>query len=163
MKRFSAVLAMGVILLFACIFAAGCASRDVPGTPVTATLTPAPVSSPGTTYTVTSAPGPTQIMPADEAVSVTVSRNTITTDPTITTTFNGGMGLGMTERMDVTVIRTDGTEEKGNRDNPQMGTTVTLMGDVGTDRVIVNVTMTSGDQYTLVNRDYPFPGGGSTA
>lgn len=99
---------------------------------MTATLTPAPVASPKTTYTVTSAPGPTWIMPADEAVGVIFSHNTITTDPKIPTTFNGGMGPGMVGRMDVTVILTDGTEENEKRNNAQMSPTVTLMGDAGT-------------------------------
>jgi len=34
---------------------------------------------------------------------------------------------------------------------------VTLMGTLKTDRVIVVMTMTSGDQYTVIDNDYPFP------
>ncbi|MDD1703369.1 MAG: hypothetical protein LUQ31_10360, partial [Methanoregula sp.] len=89
----------------------------------------------------------------------TVDRNTITENPTIITTFNGGLGLGMTERMDVTVIRSDGLTETGYRDNPGTGSSVTLMGTTGNDRVIVDVTMTDGSQYTIIDKYYPFPGG----
>ena len=39
---------------------------------------------------------------------------------------------------------------------------VTLMGTTATDRVIVEVTMTSGDQYTIIDQYYPFPGSGNT-
>ena len=70
--------------------------------------------------------------------------------------FNGGKGLGMVQKMAVTVIRSDCVTENGYRDNPGMGATVTLMGTTQTDRVIVVVTMTSGDQYTIIDRDYPF-------
>jgi len=72
------------------------------------------------------------------------------------------MGLGMIEYMDVTVIRSDGLVETGHRDNPAMGTEVTLMGTTASDRVIVSVTMTSGDQYTIIDQYYPFPGSGNT-
>jgi hypothetical protein len=71
------------------------------------------------------------------------------------------MGLGMTERMDVTVIRSDGIVETGYRKNPAMDDGVTLMGTTATDRVIVVVTMTSGDQYTVIDQYYPFPGSGN--
>jgi len=91
-------------------------------------------------------------------VSVTVNRNVVSTDPTITVTYNGGKGLGMTTRMDVTVIRSDGVVENGSREDPVMGSSITLMGTTGNDRVIVAVTMTSGDQYTIVDKYYPFPG-----
>jgi hypothetical protein len=37
-----------------------------------------------------------------------------------------------------------------------MGETVTLMGTTTTDRVIVVMTMTSGDQYTIIDGLYPF-------
>jgi hypothetical protein len=64
----------------------------------------------------------------------------------------------MIQRMAVTVIRSDCVTEQGLRDNPGMGASVTLMGTTSTDRVIVVVTMTSGDQYTVIDKDYPFPG-----
>ena len=81
-------------------------------------------------HPVISAPGPTWIMPADEAVRVTVSRNTITMDPKITTTFKGGDGAGH-GRARGRHRNPDGWD-RGKRNNPQIGTTVTLKGDAGT-------------------------------
>jgi hypothetical protein len=64
----------------------------------------------------------------------------------------------MVKSMAVEVIRPDCVTEQGRRDNPGIGTCVTLVGTTGTDRVIVMVTMTSGDHYTVIDKDYPFPG-----
>ena len=152
-------------LLIICILCAGCTSPAVqpqtrPATPTpVAGVTPLPVQPVPSTQACSLVPGPTQIVPQDESVSVTVNRNTITENPTITTTFNGGTGLGMVERMNVTVIRSDCVREQQNRDNPGMGTSITLMGTTKTDRVIVVMTMTSGIQYTVIDQDYPFPRG----
>ena len=101
--------------------------------------------------------GPTQAVPDYESVSVTVNRNSITENPSIAIVFNGGLGLGMVEQMNVTVIRSDCVREQQTRNSPVMGETVTLMGTTRIDRVIVVVTMTSGDQYTITDEDYPFP------
>ncbi|HNX17159.1 MAG TPA: hypothetical protein PKM50_02400 [Methanoregula sp.] len=163
MKRSPFADFMIVVCIFALAFAPGCTSRSGSDTPVqvpqTTFLVPSQVPA---TPTYSSTPGPVQTVPDYESVSVTVDRNTITENPTITTTFNGGMGLGMIEYMDVTVIRSDGLVETGHRDNPAMGTEVTLMGTTASDRVIVSVTMTSGDQYTIIDQYYPFPGSGNT-
>jgi hypothetical protein len=113
-------------------------------------------ASPSSVYSST--PGPVQTVPDYESVTVSVKRNVVSTDPTIAITYDGGKGLGMTTRMDVTVIRSDGVTETGSRNNPVMGTSITLMGTTGNDRVIVAVTMTSGSQYTIIDKYYPFPG-----
>jgi hypothetical protein len=97
------------------------------------------------------------MVPSYQSVSVSVDRNTITSDPTITVTFNGGQGNGMVQQMNVTVVRSDCVTEQAARKNPVMGESVTLMGTLKTDRVIVVMTMTSGDQYTVIDNDYPFP------
>jgi len=96
-------------------------------------------------------------VPDYESVSITVDRNTITENPTITTSFNGGQGLGMVQSMTVTLTRSDCTVDQQTRKNPGIGTSVTQMGTTKTDRVTVSVLMTSGDQYTVVDQDYPFP------
>jgi hypothetical protein len=102
-------------------------------------------------------PGPRQTLPAYEDVSITVDRNTITDEPTITVRFDGGLGNGMVQRMTVTIIRSDCVTEQQFRDNPVVGTSITQMGTLGIDRVIVVLVMTSGDQYTVIDQDYPFP------
>jgi hypothetical protein len=65
----------------------------------------------------------------------------------------------MIEHMDVTVIRSDGVEETGSVAHPTTGAKVTLSGTTTTDHVIVSVTMTSGELYTIIDNYYPFPGG----
>ena len=152
------------LVLILCVIAAGCAQYAPKTVPVTVTATPLPVFSPPPTTspppakTCSLTPGPTQEVPEYESVSISVDRNTISENPTITTSFNGGKGLGMVQRMAVTIIRSDCVTVQGLRDDPGMGASVTLMGTTGTDRVIVVVTMTSGNQYTVIDKDYPFPG-----
>ena len=160
MYRLSRFPVFFVIGLLGFLAVAGCTAPQgtilptgVPASPVPTLLSATP------TLTYPSTPGPTQTVPEYESVSVTVQRNTITENPTITATFNGGMGLGMTERMDMTVIRSDGITETGHANNPTMGRSITLMGTTATDRVIVTLTMTSGDQYTVIDQYYPFPDG----
>ena len=147
------------IVFLACILAAGCTQPQTPA-PVPATTLPATplpvqtqvVETPACSLT----PGPTQVVPDYESVSITVDRNTISEDPTITTTFIGGLGLGMVQTMTVTLIRSDCVTDTQVRDNPGMGTSVTQMGTTETDRVKVDLVMTSGDQYTVIDQDYTF-------
>jgi hypothetical protein len=97
------------------------------------------------------------MLPSYEDVSITVDRNTIDKNPTITTRFDGGRGLGMVRRMTVTIVRSDCITEQEIRDNPKIGTSVTLMGTTKTDRVIVVLLMSSGDEYTVIDALYPYP------
>ncbi|MHB8165063.1 MAG: hypothetical protein ACYDDV_12135, partial [Methanoregula sp.] len=82
------------LALILCVLAMGCtqpapAPVPVPATPLpVATTLPVPVSPTAQTCSLT--PGPTQQVPEDESVSITVNRNTISENPTITTRFNGG-------------------------------------------------------------------------
>jgi hypothetical protein len=149
-----------VAVMIVCVLAGGCtfSPAQPAASPSAPAISPAatPVLTPAMTFPAT--PGPVQSVPDYESVTVTVNRNVVSTDPTITATYNGGKGLGMTTRMDVTVIRSDGQVETASRNKPQMGTAITLMGTTGNDRVIVAVTMTSGDQYTIIDGYYPFPG-----
>lgn len=160
MHRLSRYSLFFVICLLGFLAVAGCTAPQGIVLPTGAPSSPVPTLLSATpTLTYPSTPGPTQTVPEYESVSVTVQRNTITENPTITATFNGGMGLGMTERMDMTVIRSDGITETGHANNPAMGRSITLMGTTATDRVIVTLTMTSGDQYTVIDQYYPFPDG----
>ena len=153
-----------VIMLLACVLAAGCTQPQAPApTPTPTPTLERPMTPVGTPIPATPAcsltPGPTENVPDYESVSITVDRNTISEDPTITTRFNGGQGLGMVQLMTVTLIRSDCTTDVQTRENPGIGTSVTQMGTTGTDRVKVDVVMTSGIQYTVIDGQYPFPGG----
>jgi len=156
MKQFC--LPLVVITLVLCVLIGGCTSQapPVPPTSVPVTTTQQ-VPTPTQTPSCSLVPGPTQQVPEYESVDVTVERNSITADPTISAVFNGGQGLGMVQLMNVTVIRSDCITENDARNHPGMGETVTLMGTTKTDRVIVVMTMTSGDQYTIIDGLYPFP------
>jgi hypothetical protein len=159
MKKASLVLIPLTLVL--CVLIGGCIQSASPSP-----FTPTPVV-PATTsrqaqpanpldQTCSLEPGPTQIVPEYESVSVTVNRDPNTENPTIAIVFDGGLGLGMVQRMNVTIIRSDCVTEQGTRDNPVMGETVTLMGTTLIDRVIVVMTMTSGNQYTIIDDDFPF-------
>jgi hypothetical protein len=158
MYRFSRHLLVLCICLAALLVVAGCTTNPNRITAPVITPTP-PTQDVAAVPTYSATPGPTQTVPAYESVSVTVQRNTITENPTIIATFNGGMGNGMVERMDMTVVRSDGITETGHANNPAVGRSITLMGTTGNDRVIVTLTMTSGDQYTVIDKYYPFPDG----
>ncbi|MDP3395797.1 MAG: hypothetical protein Q8S57_03915 [Methanoregula sp.] len=151
------------LILMLCVLIGGCVQSSPPSpatpapTPSVAFVTPQQTQIPQPPQACSLIPGPIQIVPEYESVSVTVNRNTITENPTIAIVFNGGLGLGMVTKMNVTVIRSDCVREQQNRNNPVMGDTVTLMGTTRTDRVIVVMTMTSGSQYTIIDKDYPFP------
>jgi hypothetical protein len=149
------VLSIAVVILF--VISAGCIHSPTTTTaPVTTQtiVTPLPLT---TAVTCSLTPGPRQTLPSYEDVSITIDRNTITEDPTITARFDGGLGNGMVQRMTVTIIRSDCVTEQQFRDNPVVGTSITQMGTLETDRVIVVLVMTSGDQYTVIDQDYPFP------
>jgi hypothetical protein len=147
-----------VIILVLCVLTGGCTSQAPPVPPTTVPVTTTQqVPTPTQTPACSLVPGPTQVVPDYESVSVTIQRNSITADPTISAIFNGGQGLGMVVLMNVTVIRSDCIVENEARNHPAMGETVSLLGTTKTDRVIVVVTMTSGDQYTIIDGLYPFP------
>lgn len=146
------------LVLIASILIGGCVQKPSPVVP-----TPIPVTTPIPTPVVTETPacslvpGPTQVLPSYEYVSVSVDRNTISADPTIAVSFNGGKGNGMVVLMNVTVVRSDCVTEHEDRNYPFVGDSVTLMGTTRSDRVIVVMTMTSGDLYTIIDDLYPFP------
>ena len=156
MRRYSRSILSLVVVLG--LITAGCL-QVTPGSSGTSTTGPAGTTvlppSPGNACSLT--PGPFQTLPAYEDVSITVDRNTITKDPAITVRFDGGRGLGMVQRMTVTIVRSDCVTEQEIRNNPKIGTSVTLKGTTGTDRVIVVLLMTSGVQYTVTDAGYPFP------
>ncbi|MFA5267727.1 MAG: hypothetical protein WC379_07120 [Methanoregula sp.] len=156
--KINAILLVAIVLPL-CILVAGCTTQSAQPVPipVTTSFAPPQEQTPVPTRTCSLVPGPTQVVPDYESVSITVDRNPITENPTITTSFNGGQGLGMVQSMTVTLTRSDCTVDQQTRKNPGIGTSVTQMGTTKTDRVTVSVLMTSGDQYTVVDQDYPFP------
>ena len=142
------------------IITAGCTQQGT-GTPVQTTYsTTVPTSLPSTPVPVVTSyslvPEPTDIVPPEYSVTVTVEKNTISTDPYITVSFRGGQGLGFVEQMQAIVYTSDGREEEGTRNNPQMNTQIILPGTTGTDRVMVYVVLDTGDRYKVIDQDMPF-------
>jgi hypothetical protein len=147
-----------VILLVPVILAAGCVSYPVSPpavtTPTTATTaTPFPIQ---TTLALSVVPEPTDVMPPVYAVTVQVTRNTIATDPSITISFRGGAGLAFTQSMDATVIHPDGSTASDTVDRPQVGSEIVLPGTTRTDRVVVHVTIATGERYSVFDEAMTF-------
>lgn len=139
-------------LLVICIAALGMAGCTIPVTP-----------SPGTTTVPTATPSlpdmipqPTSVVPPYYNVSIQVMKNTVSTNPYISVTFNGGQGLGFATLMEATVILSDGIVESKSVSSPAIGTELLFDGTTRTDRVIVNVSYVDGSTYTVKDVLVPF-------
>jgi hypothetical protein len=140
-----------VVLLVICIgilYMAGCTTPTPPG-PGT-TVPTAPPSIPDLV------PRPTSVVPPYYNVSVQVMKNTISTNPYISVTFNGGQGLGFATLMEATAILSDGIIESQSAKDPAIGTELLFNGTTRTDRVIVNVSYVDGNTYTVKDVLVPF-------
>ncbi len=137
------------------IIAAGCSSPDRPGIPPTQTPAATPVwttpQEPVPATTASTIPGPTDTLPQQWPLSITVEKSGMYST-TVITHFNGGKGLVFVSRMDVRVTHPDGTVLTGGIVKPGMGDTVEIPGTSGTDRVEVTVTMVSGDTYKVIDQ-----------
>jgi hypothetical protein len=143
-----------LFLLAACMAAVLIAGCTLPTTPPEGT--PAPTPTPTITPPGDMVPQPTSVVPPYYAVSVQVMKNTISTNPWISVTFEGGQGLGFATLMEATVIRSDGLIEMKSAQNPAIGTQLLLNGTTRTDRAIVNVTFVNGQTYTVKDELVPF-------
>ena len=151
------ILSVLIAALVCTILFSGCSSQ-VPEPPATTPATPMAEETvetpPTTTYSLI--PDPTDVIPPIYSVNIQVSKNTISTDPSITISFRGGQGLGFVESMDATVIRSDGQVETQSIESPQIGSEIVLEGTTHTDRVIVFVTIDTGKTYKAIDQDMPF-------
>jgi len=149
-----------VVLALACVILAGCAAPQG-GTPTpTATPTTLPPTPPVTataTLPPVMEPGPTVTVPPSLEVLIDVQRNPISITPEITVIFQGGKGQLLTQSVDVRVTRSDGQvktariERPGAGETIRTGTSVTLEGTQGTDRVEITVTI-NGVPYKIYDR-----------
>jgi hypothetical protein len=141
-------IAVLTVIFVAVLLVAGCS-----------TLTPTPVTTVPTTATPSIpdlVPQPTSVVPPYYNVSVQILKNTVSIDPYIVVTFNGGQGLGFATLMQATVIRADGTKESKSAIKPAINTELILNGTTRTDRVIVNVSYVDGSTYTVRDVLVPF-------
>lgn len=143
-----------LIIICTAILAAGCIESPglIPGTAATTPTTAIPTASP----TLSFVPEPTDVMPPTYLVTVQVVKNTISTNPSITVTYEGGQGLAFTSSMTAQVIRSDMTVDQETLASPRMGSEIVLSGTTRTDRVLVYVTMANGVTYKVFDKDMPF-------
>lgn len=139
--------------------AAGCLSQPEPAaTPAPTTIpttVPTTVPTPVPTTTASTVPGPTDTLPPQWPVSVTVEKSGMYSR-TIITHFDGGKGMLYVSRMDVRVTRPDGTVLTDGVVKPKMGDTVEILGTDGTDRVEVRLSMANGQVYKVVDQQMPY-------
>lgn len=131
-------------------------ATTVPTTVQTTVATPVPTTVIPTTPTCSLTPGPIDTIPDYDEVTVSVDRNTVSINPTITVTFQGGKGMNHVVQMRVLVTKSDCTTEEKTITKPAMGNEIVITGTNGTDRVQVWVTMADGKTYLIYDQALPF-------
>jgi len=142
----------GLVLLCILLALAGCTGTQ--NTPVTPVPTTSAVAGPSAVVTagVDLVPSPTDVVIDANKVNVNVEKDYL---GNIIVTFQGGSGLQMVNKIDVTLNRADGqvkTADVGIR----VDDTVTLEGTKNTDRVMVYVTMKDGKRYKIIDTLSPY-------
>src|SRR5208283_5628407 len=139
-----------IVLVCCAVTIAGCTSSQTtsPGSP-SGSATTSGTSSPATTLTT----NPTDVMPANIAVTVTVGEKDYLGN--IPVTFNGGDGQVNVNSIKVVLTRVDGTTDTESLGS-NAGDIVNLAGTRGngtyageSDRVEVYVTMNNGQTYKI--------------
>jgi ABC-type transport system substrate-binding protein len=137
------VFGLGIFLLVA-----GCTQAPQETAPVT-TVTTAPTFAELTTE-------PTDEVPGEQNILVSVSRGTLSFDPTIRVEFRGGSGIILLSAIDATVTREDGSVETARMIEPDIGESVELSGSTGKDRVEVTVYLKNGRSYRIYDEILEF-------
>jgi hypothetical protein len=155
------ILISHIVVLATLLVVAGCSSPPQPvvtptPTPVT-TPEPTTLPTPVPTTKASTEPGPTDTLPPQWPLSVTVEKSGMYST-TIITHFDGGKGLMYASRMDVRVTHPDGTVLSDGIAKPRMGDTVEIHGTSGTDRVEVMLTMANGGIYKVTDQQMPYKG-----
>ena len=141
-----------VVILLVCgaVAIAGCTSSQ------SATATSGSTSSSsGTTAASSLTTGPTEMMPTNIAVTVTVGEKDYLGN--IPVTFDGGQGQNNVHMITVTMTRADGSTQTETLGSDK-GDTITLNGTRGSgslsgqpDRVQVSITMNNGITYNVAD------------
>ena len=137
---------IAILLIGICVLFAGCNNLPAPGGG-TNTITPGT----GTTNTLTTSP--TDAVPLENAVIVSVAEK----DPiynTLDVTFAGGNGQVQVKDIDVVFTGSDGTTMT-KKLNPVKGEVVTFQGTKGTDKVVAYANYFNGKRYTVVDQLVP--------
>jgi len=151
------------ILVALMVMAAGCTvlSPKPEPTPVSTTLQPTteiPTTvetttppTPSPTPTASTEPGPTQTMPPQWPLSLSVEKGG-TYSMTLITKLDGGKGLISVVKLTSRVTRPDGTVTEKSLDRPKVGDVIEIEGSNGTDRLEVEVLTTSGEIYKVIDQ-----------
>ena len=130
-----------ILMAIAMIAASGCSSNPITGG----------FSGGGN---ISQYSGPVQSLPPGKSVEVQVNDK----DPiytTVTTIFAGGEGQIAVKSIEVVLIRSDGQILKGML-QPVKGAEVELQGTRGTDRIIVYVSLNTGNTYKVIDQPVLF-------
>ena len=159
MRRTLVIMGLGIIAL---LLVAGCSlpfgGQPAP-TPTVAPETPLPTLVEHATVVTTASggslvPGPTETIPTNEGITVSLEKGG-TYSTTIITSFDGGKGINFVSRIEVKVTRPDGSMVSGIV-KPIMGDTLELEGTKGDDRVEVTAYMKSGKVYKIIDQLMPY-------
>lgn len=151
------LLCLLALCLAACSIA-GCCNAPVSRPPVASAVndTPHYGTTPFSQPVVFSLiPDPVESMPAMYEVQVQAGKNPVASDPYISVNFRGGAGQMYTHSLEATVIRSDRTVEFESLPDPQVGSEIILNGTPKPDRLIVDITMSSGDRYRILDELMP--------
>jgi hypothetical protein len=154
-----------LLMVLAATVGAGCATAGPGPTPaptVVMTTPPTAVETPPTTIPGPLEPGPTVTVPPYWGVAIDVLRDSNTYTRKITVIYQGGLGQGATQQIDVRVTHEDGTTETKSIIRPesgsiQSGSSVIFTG-TNLDRVEVTATL-NGIAYKIYDQLLPLRSG----
>jgi hypothetical protein len=153
-----------LVIIIALLMSAGCTILSPPPeptpvpTPVPTTIRttiPTTVPTPTATPTASTKPGPTEEVPSQWPLSISVEKAG-TYSMTIMTAFNGGKGAGSVLRLTSTVTTPEGIVTTKSIEKPKVGDVIEIEGTKGTDRLEVTVLMNSGTSYKIIDQQMPY-------
>ncbi len=141
-----------IFMAFLAVFLliAGCTQSE-PSPAATQTPTPAP-----TMGLPDLSPIPTDAVPTDHRILVSVSRGTLSFNPVIVVEFRGGQGMVLLSSLEATVTRPDGTVGSASVREPSIGDTIEIVGSTYKDRIEVFSRMKDGSRYRIYDQVLEF-------
>ena len=143
-KLLTLLCGLGIFLLIA-----GCTQVPQDTTTPVTTATTEPTMAVITTE-------PTDAIPSDQNILISVSRGTLSFDPLIKVEFRGGTGIVLLSAIDVKVTKPDGSVESARMTEPDIGDYVEVLGSTGKDRVEVTVYLKNGKSYKIYDEILEF-------
>lgn len=143
-KLFTLLCGLGIFLLVA-----GCTQVPQDTTAPQTTVTTQPTLMVLTTE-------PTDVIPSEQNILVSVSRGTLSFNPLIKVEFRGGSGIVLLSAIDVKVTKPDGSVEIARMAEPDIGDYVEVPGSTEKDRVEVTVYLKNGKSYKIYDEILEF-------